>query len=248
MDSLDELTKKSSKGFFKHVFNFDEDSKNDLLNILQYSILAIIPIVILNKLIQKYVPEADEDKGSLEISAEVIVQIMVMFIGLFFINRIVFYVPTYSGSNYPEFNVTGIVLAVLIIVLGLQTKLGEKISILVDRVVMLYEGDDGDRKKKANKARNNNVRVTQPIVTPGINNNPNYDMNTTSISSLPTISNASPNQPSSGYDQMSSSSSSMMGSFGNNVSANGYEGFQNGPMAANDALGGSFGSAFGSGW
>lgn len=243
MDSLDELTKKSSKGFFKHVFNFDDDSKNELLNILQYAILAIIPIVILNKLIQKYVPESDEDKGSLEISAEIIAQVMVMFIGVFFINRIVCYIPTYSGVDYPEFDVTNIVLAVLLIVLGLQTKLGEKITILVDRIVAFYEGDDSDKKKKS-KNKNNNIRVTQPIV----NNNPNYEPNTTSISSLPTISNASPNQMGNGgYDQ-SIGGSGMIGSLGNNVSSSGFEGFQNGPMAANDALGGSFGSAFGSGW
>ena len=243
MDSLDELTKNrsSNKGFFKHVFNFDDDSKSDMLNILQYSILAIIPIVILNKLIQKYVPEADEDKGSLEITSEVLIQIIAMFVGIFFINRIVSYVPTYSGVKYAEFSVTNIVLAVLLIVLGLQTRLGEKISILVERLTALYEGDT--KKKKSNAK--NNVRVSQPIV----NNNPNYDAHATSISSLPTISNAMPNQPSSspGYDQMSNASS-MIGSPGNQVSSGGYEGFQNGPMAANDALGGSFGSAFGSGW
>ncbi len=239
MDSLDELTKKSSKGFFKHVFNFDDDSKNELLNILQYAILAIIPIVILNKLMQKYVPESDEDKGSLEISAEVIAQIMVMFIGVFFINRIICYVPTYSGANYPDFEVTNIVLAVLLIVLGLQTKLGEKITILVDRVVAFYEGDDSKKKKK-----NKNVKVTQPIA-----NNPNYDPHTTAISSLPTISNASPNEMSEGGGYQQMAGSGMVGSLGNNVASGGFEGFQNGPMAANDALGGgAFGSVFGSGW
>ena len=40
MDSSDE-----SKSFFKHVFNFDDDSKSEILNILQYSIIAIIPII-----------------------------------------------------------------------------------------------------------------------------------------------------------------------------------------------------------
>ena len=72
MESLDEMTKSSGKpGFFKHVFNFNEDSKAEMLNIIQYAVLAIIPIVILNKYILKFVPEADEDKGSLEIVAEV---------------------------------------------------------------------------------------------------------------------------------------------------------------------------------
>ena len=39
MDSLEELTKSNGKvGFVKHVFNFDEESKADILNIIQYSI------------------------------------------------------------------------------------------------------------------------------------------------------------------------------------------------------------------
>ena len=77
MDSSDE-----SKSFFKHVFNFDDDSKSEILNILQYSVIAIVPVVILNKTMQKYVPEADDKKSSLEVTAEILIQIIVMFIGL----------------------------------------------------------------------------------------------------------------------------------------------------------------------
>ena len=66
MESLD--NKSSMSGFFKHVFNFDHDSKSDMLNIIQYTLLAIIPIVSINKAMQKYVPEANEDKGSVAVS------------------------------------------------------------------------------------------------------------------------------------------------------------------------------------
>jgi hypothetical protein len=40
---------KSTTNFMSHIFNFDENSKTDMLNILQYSIVSIVPIVILNK-------------------------------------------------------------------------------------------------------------------------------------------------------------------------------------------------------
>ena len=78
MESLDELSKTSSgkPGFFKHVFNFDEESKAEMLNIVQYAVLALIPVVILNKLMQRFVPEADDEKGSVEITAEVLAQII----------------------------------------------------------------------------------------------------------------------------------------------------------------------------
>ena len=42
MDSSDD-----SKGFLKHVFNFDDDSKYDILNIIQYAMIALIPVIIL---------------------------------------------------------------------------------------------------------------------------------------------------------------------------------------------------------
>jgi glycine hydroxymethyltransferase len=64
----------SKKSFFKHVFNFDNDSKSDIINIIQYALIAIIPIVILNKSMQKFVPEADEKKGSVEVLAEVLIK------------------------------------------------------------------------------------------------------------------------------------------------------------------------------
>ena len=101
MESLDELSKTSSgkPGFFKHVFNFDEDSKAEMLNLVQYVVLALVPVIILNKLMQRYVPEADDEKSSLEITAEVLAQVLFMFFGILLINRIVTYVPTYSGGK-----------------------------------------------------------------------------------------------------------------------------------------------------
>ena len=120
-------------GFFNYVFKFDDDSKSEILNILQYAFLSLIPVVILNKSMQSYVPEADEKKGSLEVSAEIIIQTIVMFIGLLLINRIVTYIPTYSGVDYPEFYIHYVILAILMITLSLQTKIGEKVSILTER-------------------------------------------------------------------------------------------------------------------
>jgi len=162
MDSSDN----SKKGFFKHVFNFDNDSKSDILNIIQYTLIAIIPVVVLNKGMQKYVPEADEKKGSVEILAEVLIQLIVMFIGLLIIHRIITYVPTYSGMEYPEYSIIFNILAILMITMSLQTKLGEKVSILVDRVTELWEGPQSKMKnngKKGNGNTSGNVKVSQPI-------------------------------------------------------------------------------------
>ena len=166
MESLTESSSSSKPGFFKHVFNFDSDSKAEMLNIIQYALLALIPIIILNKLMQKYIPEADEEKGSLEISAEVLLQVIIIVLGIFFVDRLVTYVPTYSGIKYLDFSITQIIIATLLILLSLQTKLGNKISILFDRVTELWTGEsadaDKDDKKKKGKGKGS-VKVSQPI-------------------------------------------------------------------------------------
>ena len=242
MDNSDE-----SKSFFKHVFNFDDDSKSEILNILQYSIIAIIPVVIINKTMQKYVPEADDKKSSLEISAEIVIQIIVMFIGLLIIHRIITFVPTYSGSKYPEFHIVYIILAILMITMSLQTKLGVKVSILVDRVTELWEGK---KQNKPTKNGKNNVKVSQPIsgqtgVITGQQMNSYSDG--TAISSLPTYDVVQGNQNSlapqqlPNYDTMYRQDNTPL--VGAATPGGTTEGFSE-PMAANAVLGG--GSSWGS--
>jgi hypothetical protein len=243
MDTSDE----SNKSFFKHVFNFDDDSKSEIINILQYSIIAIIPVIILNKTMQKYVPEADDKKSSLEISAEVLIQIIVMFIGLLIIHRIITYIPTYSKAKYPEFHIIYIILAIMMITLSLQTKLGEKVTILVDRVVELW---DGKKDNKKGKTVSNNVKVSQPISgqTTSITSQPtNNYTDGTAISSLPTYDAVQGNQNSlqpqqlPNYDTMyRQDNTPLVGAATPGVTS---EGFSE-PMAANSVLGGSFGSSW----
>jgi len=247
MDSLDDSKLSSKFGFFKHVFSFDDNSKAEMLNITQYALIAFIPIIILNKAMQKFVPEADEDKGSLELLAEVVIQIVVMFIGIFYINRIITYIPTYSGTKYPEFSVTYIDLAVLVITLSLQTKMGEKVSILFDRVVELWEGKSADDKKK--KKGKGTVKVSQPIS--GQNQMPNnasamgnslyggMSQGTTSISSLPTEP-VKQNAPD--YNAMYRNDATPMPGAATPGMGDQFGGMI---MAANEVLGGS---AFGANW
>jgi hypothetical protein len=218
-----------SKTFLKHVFNFDDDSKSEILNIIQYSIISLIPIIILNKSMSNYVPEADDKKGSLELSAEILIQIIIMLIGLLIIHRIITYIPTYSGVKYPEFHIIFIILAILMITLSLQTKLGEKVSILVDRLMELWNG------KTEKKGKNSTVKVSQPISGQIITQTQPTYTDGTSINSLPPSelalnSGATPN-----YDNMYRQDTNPL------VNANTpgqMEGFINEPMAANSVLGG----------
>jgi hypothetical protein len=255
MESLDEIKSTSKKGFFKYVFNFDSDSKAEILNIIQYALIGLIPIVILNKSMQKVIPEADEKKNSFEILAEIVGQVLVIFIGLLFINRVIYYIPTYSGTKYPEFSIIYIILAILMITLSLQTKLGEKVSILFDRVIELWEGKTADKPNGQKKQSNNtNIRVMQPLSSNQMQQQQQQQQqsskmaieqslynNTTSIDSLPTYQQQSQQsqQQEPNFNSMYKGPNTML------VDAQSpIEGMNGGIMAANEVLGGAFGSNF----
>lgn len=142
MDILHEAREINRKSFLGHVFSTTEEGKAELLNVLQYASLGVVPVVVLNKLIQRFIPEADSEKSSIEILVEVLLQIVVMFSGILLIHRMITFLPTYSGSKYDGMALTNVVLAFLIIVLSIQTKLGIKVNILVDRLGELWNGPD----------------------------------------------------------------------------------------------------------
>ena len=239
MDSSDD----EKKNFLKHVFNFDNDSKAEILNIIQYALLAIIPIIILNKSMSKYVPEADEQKGSLEITAELIIQVIFIFIGLLLIHRMITFIPTYSKVEYPEFNIVYIILVVLMITMSLHTKIGEKVNILVERILELWEGKQS--KKKTNNKNGGTVKVSQPIsgqiLNHSVNNvaaNNQVYTDGTAISSLP-VNDAQVQQLPNYNNMYQQDNTPLVGAStpGQN------EGFS-GPVAANEAFGSSFGSSW----
>jgi len=137
---MDEIANNNKKGFFRHVFNMDENSRNELWNISQYSLVAFLPVIFFNKIIQKFIPEANEDKSSLEMSLEIVFQVVIVFVGIFFLHRIVTYFPTYSGQPYSAFDPTHMVILGLIIFTSMSTKLGEKVAILSERAVEYWNG------------------------------------------------------------------------------------------------------------
>jgi hypothetical protein len=89
MDIMHEVKDLNKKTFLSHVFSTSAESQGEILNGIQYGILAVIPVVMLNKLIQRFIPEADPEKSSLELLAEIIIQLIVMFSGIIIVHRII---------------------------------------------------------------------------------------------------------------------------------------------------------------
>jgi len=234
--------------FVQHVFKFDEPSKREMMNIIQYTVTALVPIVILNKLMQKYVPEADEEKGSMELLAEIVVQLVFMFVGILLISRIVTFIPTYSGVKYEDFSIIHMIPATLMVILSLQTKLGEKVSILYDRVEDMIVGKKEGNENMNNQSTNINSQQsyyneqTNPLVnahTP--NMGVNAQGNSMMQSNLGGMGISQPTQASgtTGINSLRSDPVTSNQSGG----ANKFPGdTMTEPMAANSGFGGAFGS------
>ena len=165
MDAI-EITAKdtanASGGFFKQVFKLNEDSQGEVLNMMQYVAIGLIPAILVIYVIRYYVPDPDDDKGSLTILAEIFAQTFGMLLGIYFIHRIIIYFPTYSGIKYERFHIINILMVFVMILFSIKTKLGEKAQILVERAVDMWSGN-GSKAGPAQGQGQGQVRVTQPI-------------------------------------------------------------------------------------
>ena len=222
MDILQEARDSNRKTFLSHVFSTTEEGKAEILNVVQYATLGVIPIVILNKLIQRFIPEADPDKSSLELLVEIFIQLIVMFCGIIVIHRCISYIPTYSGFKYESLTLTNVILAFLIIVLSIQTKLGIKVNFLVDRVSELWNGPESSSsssKRSSTSSRSSNHTNSQADYLDS------HQMQGGDL--FPPAPVAAPRPTPSPSPPPSSD----------------YGGYS-GPVAANSVIGGSFGSFF----
>lgn len=167
MENITETVKYTNKeplGFINYMFSLDSESKCEIMNMFQYTLLAVIPVMVILKAIKYFIPEDDESKGSLEIVAESIGQILIIVLAVWFTNRIIQYIPTYSECPYSKFNATNFIIPLLIILTTIQTKLGAKLNILIDRVMDLWYGIDSrtDQQSRTQQPRTQQPRVQQP--------------------------------------------------------------------------------------
>jgi hypothetical protein len=250
MELSDEKLSIGKNSFVKHVFNFDQDTKSELLNIVQYSLVSVVPIILLNKSMHHFSPELDESKGSFEVLVEIVLQIIVMFVGIFFIHRIITYIPTYSGIKYENFSVVNIIIVFLMILLSLQSKLGEKTNLLIDRLVEYIDGSKSAKVKPAGGAPlREGMPVsqlrTQQLDQSGYVDNVNYGQTPAgAITANPAAAAAAsvPTYPVPNFDKMYAPTDIKLP--GANTPQNPHMSEDFAPMAASDAFGSSFGSLF----
>jgi hypothetical protein len=170
MDTNNDIAVKLTKNsFVQHVFNFDDDTKNSILNVIQYVLIAIIPITILNKGIETLIcQDCDQSKGNIELLAEILGQTIMLFLGIFFIHRLITFVPTYSGRTYGSLNLFNLILFFFVMVYDLDGNLGKKVKILMNRTEEVWGGAPPAQQQPVKNAKQNVITSSQPISGQGL--------------------------------------------------------------------------------
>ena len=64
------VSKVGGKGFVNHVFNFDNDTKVELMNLGQYALMVLLPLAFANNFIDTLVPKVNESTGNASFYAD----------------------------------------------------------------------------------------------------------------------------------------------------------------------------------
>ena len=135
-----------------------QQPKNDLSNLLQYAGLATVPAAGVVYAAQNLLAPIDLKSGSGQLAAEAIIGLAVLLVVLYFANRIIMYIPTYSGMEYADTNMLGAILPFLVLLLvidddGSGTSIGSRVKELIKRIA-----EPEETKKTATK----DAAQTQP--------------------------------------------------------------------------------------
>jgi len=126
-----------STSFIGHLTTISPVEKNELLNVFQYILISIIPLVLFLKFMKEYIPPENPTKSTIEITTEVVIQLFLIFVVFWMIHKVVLYIPTYSNTPYEKLNLVQLVLPVLFLLLCMKSSISEKMSILLDRFLIL---------------------------------------------------------------------------------------------------------------
>ena len=235
---------KETTGFFKYITTFEDEQKCELMNMIQYSVLAIIPVILILRSVKALVPDEDESKGCTELSVECMLQIIFIMVMIWVTNRLIRYVPTYSQCEYGKFSPVNFIIPFLIILTTMQSKLGFKLNIMVDRAIEQWNGRSEQKAVSKETPNTNQQQQANYRIAPHPHQPSQADYLDTSqllpsnpqLSAMPTPQG----HPGTGAPQAPDFNSMYSGPPTPLVDANspGQEGFSSGPMAANEALGG----------
>jgi hypothetical protein len=261
MDNSNAGSNKSNEGFFKYMLNFDNEQKNTILNSLQYLLLAYGPINTLDYITSTYFPDYQNDLREVEswrLLGEMLLEIVFIFIYIFLLNKVIQYIPTYSGTPMGNLNWMQLVVTILVLRLNHDSSVMKKQRELQTRIGNKINGNDSATAPQSKKQ--SVVKISQPISRSGVpQSQPTHTVSRSDYINQHQNKMSPPSSPP--QEQMSPTSNAIYGGPQNSLvnaawpakqeNSGGQEGFQDmgspvqsEPMAANSVLGGGMGSAW----
>lgn len=125
-------------------FNFVvQQPKDDLANLIQYAIMMLIPAVIVVYGTTEFMDPLAPDATIVQLGLEIVASIVAATAVIYFANRMIIYVPTWSGVPYNDVNLLGAIIPTIVVLVGMgwyngnqhSRTLGARISELVDRAL-----------------------------------------------------------------------------------------------------------------
>jgi hypothetical protein len=220
-------TNRSLASFSDHML---ASPGGDLTNAVQYALLAILPCCALFYGTSSIAQPFDSSASTMQIGVETAAVLALTVAGLYYVNRLVTYVPTYSGVAYGEMSFVAVVLAIAAVVshsvyFGCQeSRQNSRLGVLQERCTAALAADD-DRQQKPQKQQPQPQQQQQAPAQMGPPPPLATQNSTVSASSLPV------GHPSDGQGAQQQPAAPSFDSM--------YEPFQTGA----GAVGGGFGSA-----
>lgn len=182
MDIINDSTNISSKTptFFSYITTFEDEHKHDLMNMFQYALLIMIPVILLNKGIGEIFTSSTEDKTTLEVSFELVCELCLLLFGIYMVHRIASYVPTYSEKPYTPFSFIGFVLSFIVIIFNFDTNLRAKFDYVFQNLYDIIHGKLNPSAEKVNVNANINTKTNTSTNT-NTNTNQNVNTNTPTV-------------------------------------------------------------------
>ncbi len=179
-DELSFIGGSTQGSFVSYMFSMTDGEKVELINMFQYIILAIIPVILIVRLMKTYIPPVNNRKGSAEVAVELIVQLVVLVSFFFLIHKLILFIPTYTKQNYPSIQFFPVLLPLLFILFTLDKNMGEKAQLLLQRGLVLiginkenFEGADLEEEEKNQAYVSKNVSsqvIEQQMMPPQMSN------------------------------------------------------------------------------
>jgi hypothetical protein len=246
---MEDIKPITNQGFFSYVFKLSRFKQEDLMNIVQYTILSIIPVLLFVYFTKKYIPLVEYNDSSIYIFLMTFFELVFMMLGIFFIDRMVNFIPTFSGKYYEPINLTTVVIIFVLFMLIINAGFRERTNVLLERFDKWFWFDDAIAKRLGANVRKFNI-FSGDILKDGENKNSTKPKNnmTQEASVTPPLPTQGPILPNPMTNYGGTMPTQQAPNFNNpyagpkaplvnaNVPAM-QEGFSE-PLAANDALGG----------